>query len=80
MTDAVNIHEAKTRLSALIARVCKGETIIIAKAGKPVVKLVPIVNDDRPREPGRFKGKITMAPDFTKTPDDIIAAFEGDRV
>ncbi len=80
MTEAMNIHEAKTRLSSLIARVCKGETIIIAKAGKPMVKLVPLAEDTLPRVPGRYKGKISMAPDFDDTPDEIIAAFEGDAV
>ncbi len=78
MISSVNIHEAKTNLSALIARVAKGESIIIAKAGKPMVKLVPLVADDSPRVPGRFKGEISVASDFDETPEHIISAFEGE--
>ncbi len=77
MDQVVNIHEAKTRLSSLIAKVCKGESVIIAKAGKPLVKMIPLFADERPRTPGRLKGRIRMAPDFCETPQDIIDAFEG---
>ncbi|MEA1967053.1 MAG: type II toxin-antitoxin system prevent-host-death family antitoxin [Thermodesulfobacteriota bacterium] len=76
---SVNMHEAKTNLSALVAKVCKGESVIIAKAGKPLVMLVPLsVDDDCPRVPGRFKGQISIASDFDVTSEKIIAAFEGD--
>jgi prevent-host-death family protein len=57
------IHEAKTNLSKLIKKACEGEEVIIAKGDKPVVKLVPLVIADRPRKPGRFKGKISWTPD-----------------
>ena len=57
------IHEAKTNLSKLIQKACDGEEVIIARGDKPVVKLVPISIADRPRKPGRFKGKISWTPD-----------------
>ena len=74
----VNMHEAKTRLSSLVKEALGGEEVIIAKAGKPLVKLVPFQQDDRPRRPGRYKGKIKIAPDFDETPAAIIAGFEGE--
>lgn len=55
----VNIHEAKTHLSRLIERVEAGETIIVAKAGRPKVRLVP-VRSQAPRQPGRFKGELVV--------------------
>ncbi len=63
----VNIHEAKTHFSNLLARVMRGEEIVIAKAGKPVARLVP----ERPpaparRVPGIDRGKLTIADDFDK--------------
>jgi prevent-host-death family protein len=65
MAETVNIHEAKTHFSKLLARVSAGEEIVIARAGKPVARLGPI----RPpmgkrRVPGIDKGKIWMAKDF----------------
>ena len=59
---SVNVHEAKTSLSRLLARVERGESIVIARKGKPVARLVPIV----PRKPlfGRLKGKIRYADDL----------------
>ena len=58
----VNIHKAKTELSKLIARVEAGEEVIVARNGKPVVKLVPVDKDNAlgPRVPGRWKGKFTI--------------------
>jgi prevent-host-death family protein len=65
MAEVVNIHEAKTHFSKLIARVNAGEEIVIAKAGHPVARLSPIVPATaRKRVPGRDKGKIWMAKDF----------------
>ena len=57
------IHEAKTNLSKLIKEACEGEEVIISRGDKPVVKLVPIGVAERPRKPGRFKGKISWTPD-----------------
>jgi prevent-host-death family protein len=76
MTE-VNIHEAKTHLSKLLRRVAAGEDIVIARAGKPVARLVPVAEQKRPRELGRDRGKIWIADDFDVLPDDILADFEG---
>jgi prevent-host-death family protein len=73
----VNMHEAKTKLSSLVEEALAGEDVIIAKAGTPLVKLIPVHRDTQPRKPGRFKGMIRMAADFDQTPEEIIAAFEG---
>lgn len=73
----VNIHEAKTQLSKLLARVMQGEEIVIARAGKPVARLVPITQRSARRVPGTAKGKITIAPDFdAPLPESILAEFE----
>ena len=73
----VNVHEAKTHLSRLLESVAEGEEIIIARAGKPVAKLVPLKS--KPRRPGGLKGKIRIHSDFdAPLPDDMAAAFRGD--
>ena len=78
MAALFNIHEAKTHLSKLLLRVIAGEEITIAKAGKPIAKIVPITQKKVSRKPGSAKGKIWIAPDFNAPlPDDILAAFEG---
>ncbi len=73
-----NIHEAKTQLSRLIERALAGEEVIISKAGKPVVRLVPYVTKKQPRRLGVLKGKIWIAPDFDELPEDLAAAFRGE--
>ena len=76
--DTVNIHQAKTQLSRLIERVCAGEEIIIARGGKPVARLAPLVRSAKPRTPGLLKGKIWVAKDFNAPlPDDLLDLFEG---
>src|SRR3954452_9108227 len=70
-----NISEAKAELSALIEAVQKGTDVIIAKAGKPVARLVPYRGPARPRTPGSMAGEIWIAPDFDVLPDDIGEAF-----
>ncbi len=73
-----NIHEAKTHLSRLIERAEAGETIIIAKAGKPKVRLSPVPSQPLP-SPGRFAGEIRFHGDFDKAlPPGEIAMWEGD--
>jgi len=73
----VNIHEAKTHFSKLLARVKAGEEIIIAKAGKPVARLVPVTERPIQRVAGSAKGKITVAPDFdAPLPERVLEAFE----
>lgn len=81
----VNVHDAKTNFSRLLERVQAGEEIVIAKAGKPIAKLVTIA-DERPAEPlpprtpGRYKGLLGDIPDsvwFDPLPEDELAAWEG---
>ena len=70
-----NISQAKAELSALIEQVQNGNEIIIAKAGKPVAKLVPYSGLANPRTPGSMAGQIWIAPDFDQLPDDMAEAF-----
>ena len=68
-----NIHEAKTHFSKLLERVVSGEEVVIAKAGKPVARILPFVVDDiSPRKPGIDKGKVIIMPDF----DDPLPEFD----
>jgi prevent-host-death family protein len=79
MTDTVNIHDAKTHLSRLVERVEGGEEVIIARAGRPVARLVPYRARREPRKPGLLKGKIWLADDWD-SPEvnaEIAALFEG---
>ncbi|KAA0253182.1 MAG: type II toxin-antitoxin system Phd/YefM family antitoxin [Acidobacteria bacterium] len=77
MTE-VNVHDAKTRLSQLLVRVEAGEEIVIARAGKPVARLVPF-DASSPRRPlGLDAGKIRIADDFdAPLPEDVLRDFEG---
>jgi prevent-host-death family protein len=76
----VNIHMAKTHLSRLVAEVAAGEEIVIAKAGKPLARLLPFEPRREPRQPGLMKGKIWIADDFDDPlPEEIMAAFRGER-
>src|SRR5260370_11515231 len=76
----VNIHEAKTHFSKLLQRVAAGEEVIIARAGVPVAKIVRVEQPAAKRELGIDRGKIWMADDFDKLPDDLMAAFYGEDV
>jgi prevent-host-death family protein len=66
--DTVNIHEAKTHLSKLVDRAAKGEPFIIAKAGKPLVKVTPLdaPTGKRVRRLGFMAGQITVPSDFDR--------------
>jgi antitoxin (DNA-binding transcriptional repressor) of toxin-antitoxin stability system len=77
MSKQVNMHEAKSQLSKLGELVHQGETVVIAKAGKPYMDLVPHKEVKGVRKPGRLAGKIKMASDFDETPEEVISAFEG---
>jgi antitoxin (DNA-binding transcriptional repressor) of toxin-antitoxin stability system len=79
MTKQVNMHEAKSKLSELGELVWKGERVIIAKAGKPYLDLLPHKETRKERVPGRLAGQIKIAADFDNTPAEIIDAFEGDE-
>ena len=74
----VNIHEAKTHLSRLLARVAAGEEIVIARAGKPVAKLVPLSPIKKTRGCGLLKGKFVVSDSFfDPLPEEELAAWEG---
>ena len=77
MPTVVNIQEAKTHLSKLLARVRVGEEIVIARAGKPVARLVPFEEKPAQRVPGTAKGQVIIAPDFDlPLPQELVDAFE----
>ena len=72
----VNVHEAKTHLSRLLARVVAGEEIVIAKAGKPIARLVPMPNAPRKRVLGTAKGDFVVPHDFDDPlPKEIEESF-----
>lgn len=74
----VNIHQAKTELSKLVERVEAGEEIVIARAGKPAAKLVPLTRSRGHRRLGMLDGKFQIPDDFNAPlPDSVIRAFEG---
>jgi prevent-host-death family protein len=75
MDKPVNIHDAKTHLSRLVERVEAGEEITLARAGRPVAKLVPYVRRMEPRHPGLWKGRVVIAPDFDAPIPEIDEAF-----
>ncbi|MCC8379998.1 MULTISPECIES: type II toxin-antitoxin system Phd/YefM family antitoxin [unclassified Xenorhabdus] len=75
MTIQANMHEAKTHLSQLADKAVDGEVVIIAKAGKPYVQLVPICQIDR--TPGGFENEISINERFYEADDDIQKMFEG---
>jgi len=67
--STVQIHEAKAKLSGLIEAALSGEEIIIAKRNKPLVRLVPLTEEDKVRKIGTAKGRIRVAEDFDEIPD-----------
>jgi prevent-host-death family protein len=77
--EPVNVYEAKTQLSKLINRALAGEDVVIARAGTPLVRLVPVQSQATRRIPGSARGQIWMADDFDDLPEEIAAAFRGER-
>lgn len=73
----VNMQAAKTHLSRLVEEAVAGDDIILAKAGRPLVRLVPVQPDVSPRRPGAWKGKVRMAKDFSAADERVIALFAG---
>jgi prevent-host-death family protein len=77
MPKPVNIHEAKTHFSQLVERAAKGEEIVIARAGRPLARLMPLAAPTRPRRPGLLKGRIRISKNFdAPLPRAIARAFE----
>jgi prevent-host-death family protein len=78
MSSIVNIHDAKTHLSRIIDEVAAGAEVIIAKAGKPMARLVPIAAPAKQKRLGLLKGKIKIPDDFNAPLDEeILKSFEG---
>jgi prevent-host-death family protein len=76
----VNVHEAKTNLSRLLQRVAAGEEVVIARAGVPVARLVPVRPPGGRRSLGEDEGRGWIADDFdAPLPADLLEAFEGAR-
>ncbi len=76
MSAKINVHDAKTNFSRLLTRVCEGEEVIIAKAGKPVARLVPVGKRPKQRIPGSAKNKVVIGKDFGKPlPASLLNAF-----
>jgi len=75
----VNVHEAKTHLSRLLAKVAGGDEVVIARGGKPVARLVPVQKARRMDDLlGIDRGRLWIAEDFDgPLPEEIVAAFEG---
>lgn len=74
----INVYEAKTHLSQLLVAVAAGEEIVIARAGRPLAKLVPYEETTAPRTPGYWRGRVRIAPDFDTLPAPLAAAFRGE--
>lgn len=72
----VNVHEAKTHLSRLLARVEAGEEVVIARAGRPVARLVPVGAPAAGRVLGADAGRLWIADDFDELPDEVTEEFE----
>jgi prevent-host-death family protein len=74
---SINVQQAKTHLSRLLEEAVAGEDIVIAKAGRPYVRLVSCRPGATPRKLGGWEGKARVAADFDETPDEIIQLFAG---
>jgi prevent-host-death family protein len=79
--DVINIHRAKTHLSRLIERAAKGESFVIAKAGKPMVKVVPLDAPDagKVKRIGFMSGQLSTPDDFDRMGDEAIEALFSGR-
>lgn len=75
----VNVHQAKSQLSKLMEQAEAGEEVVIARAGKPAVRLVPFTPQGIERKAGVWRNQISIAEDFDALPGDVLAAFEGDE-
>jgi prevent-host-death family protein len=79
MATIINIHDAKTHLSRIVEEVAAGKEVIIAKAGKPMAKLVPLDAKPSAKTLGLLKGKVRIPADFNEPlPDSVLRSFEAD--
>ena len=75
--ETITIHKAKTQLSRLIEKACRGEEVVIARGSKPVVRIVAIEDVRGDRKPGALKGKLKVGPEFfDPLPDDELERWE----
>lgn len=72
----VNIHQAKTNLSKLVSLALQGEEVILCKAGQPMARLSPYIPESKARQPGLWKGRVTLSEDFDVLPEAFIAVFQ----
>lgn len=77
MNRQINVYDAKAQFSQLVQDAAAGEEIVIAKSGKPVAKLVPYQPTVAARQPGAWRGRVRISPDFDKLPQELEAAFCG---
>ena len=76
----INIHKAKTNLSALVEQAAKGESFVIAKAGKPMVTVIPYMPQEKHQRVGFLKGQIRVPDDFDRLGEsEITLMFEGSQ-
>ena len=73
----VNVYEAKTHLSQLLDLAASGEEVIIARAGRPMAKLIPYQVKQQSRKPGSWKGKVKISKDFDELPENLSRIFRG---
>lgn len=79
MSEIIDLSDAQPRFAELVERAAAGEEIIIAKAGEPRARLLPLETQRKPRQPGGWKGQIWVADDFDDPlPPDILADFMGE--
>ncbi|NEX18292.1 MAG: type II toxin-antitoxin system prevent-host-death family antitoxin [Halochromatium sp.] len=75
----VNMHEAKTHLSQLVEKAAGGEPFVIAKAGRPMVKVIPLEEMSTPQRLGFMAGQIRVPEDFDRMGEDTILAMFGEQ-
>ena len=80
MSETVNVHDAKTHLSRLLERAEAGEEIVIARAGKPVARLVPYGSERPKRIFGRLRGQVVIRGDFDADNEAIAGEFEASPI